>query len=166
MLAHPQRPKTAHRRTHSVHFNLIPYLHTFYLSMQRMAPVHIYTQCDRLVRQVTVCLYWDGRHGWYRHISNTALWCKMREIFTVLRKWVATAYYLPDLHSPLNYVLYPCDLQAAIEPLIPIQPTVQPGSSWRDEQVKGAMRPARTSRKFSIRDQSVLLTWHSLQPVQ
>lgn len=55
---------------------------------------------------------------------------------------------------------------AMIEPLIPNQPTMQPCGSWSAEQVHEALRPARTSRKFSIRDQSVLLTWHRLQPVR
>lgn len=170
---HGHKDPKPHTATHRFLFNRIPHS-IFNLGMPWMNSVHKHTQlqpcapsnyglsplgCQTINLKLVL-------HGWYEHISNTYFVVQNERNFIALRKWIATTYYPADLCSPLNYVLSPCNLQAAMELLIPIQPTVQPGSSWRDEQVNGAMRPARTSRKFSIRDQPVLLTWHSLQPLQ
>lgn len=144
-----------------------------------MCYVSPYTHCQRHSHQVTLCLQRDvGQLTsrlcslWYKKISDPGLIVRDERDFLLKYKG---SHCLEEMNSPnIHGSLFPCfklewpagSHGGVIDPLIPIQPTARPGSSWSAEQVHEALRPAQTSRKFSIRDQSVLLTWQSLQPVQ
>lgn len=101
-------------------------------------------------------------HGKRLLLKYIGSFCQWKQIHPI-----SVAHCSHGLCSPLNCVSEwpPGRCKGVIDSLISTQPTVQPGSSWSPEQLHAVLRPVRTSRKFSVRDQAMLLTWQSLQPI-